>query len=472
MKRFLELFDTGSLRLVPPRHQSRWLGEFGLQAQIGDGVVLGSATLDDRRVLFAAQDSRFMGGTLGEVHCAYLSGMLQAALEQRPAAVLLFLDSAGARLQEGTLAMIGLRDIVSKIFALRTQRIPVCAFIGDSLGAFGGTAYLAGCCERVLAFENSSFALCGPRVLSAFSSPATVQADAERLRKVVQPAHRRATSEVHDVLLNDRASARTVLCEALSRPGDLGFDALVQRQDLMHERCMAGSLHASPAPAATVLPEVGEPGTSLRALLGCDVMVSGRTGAVAGWLTLDGIRTAVLGHAGTHCAGAPECLRLAGDLLDVVRERPGCPILIIANTVQAFSLRNEELGFAAILGHLAAVVALAEQRGHRVLGLIPDAGCGAALMAAGMSAREVYMLPGAKAYSLPPSALQTFIGRHPRLPLSMSAEARVFSDFGDVVMVRSPLHGLPASDALGSARDGLASRVGDEVAAALGRQAT
>ena len=43
-----------------------------------DGIVVGAGTLDGRPVLVAAQEGRFMGGAVGEVHGAKLIGLLRA----------------------------------------------------------------------------------------------------------------------------------------------------------------------------------------------------------------------------------------------------------------------------------------------------------------------------------------------------------------------------------------------------------
>jgi malonate decarboxylase beta subunit len=51
-------------------------------------------------VLLAAQQGEFMGGGVGEVHGAKLTGLLRRAAETRPEGVLLLLDTGGVRLHE------------------------------------------------------------------------------------------------------------------------------------------------------------------------------------------------------------------------------------------------------------------------------------------------------------------------------------------------------------------------------------
>ncbi len=56
--------------------------------------------MDGKTVLIAAQEGGFMGGAIGEIHGAKLTGLLERALDIKPDAVLLLFDSGGVRLQE------------------------------------------------------------------------------------------------------------------------------------------------------------------------------------------------------------------------------------------------------------------------------------------------------------------------------------------------------------------------------------
>ena len=59
--------------------RSPHLGVFDLPDAFDDGIVVGRGTLDGTPVFVAAQEGRFMGGAVGEVHGAKLAGLLRAA---------------------------------------------------------------------------------------------------------------------------------------------------------------------------------------------------------------------------------------------------------------------------------------------------------------------------------------------------------------------------------------------------------
>ncbi|KAG0930871.1 hypothetical protein G6F31_016921 [Rhizopus arrhizus] len=86
-ERIAGLVDTGSFRefLGPARRMmSPHLAQLDQPAAFDDGIVVGEATLRGKRVLLAAQQGEFMGGGVGEVHGAKLTGLLRRAAATRP----------------------------------------------------------------------------------------------------------------------------------------------------------------------------------------------------------------------------------------------------------------------------------------------------------------------------------------------------------------------------------------------------
>ena len=100
-ERLLGLLDPDTFHeFVPPQDRvvSPHLVELDTPAAFDDGIIVGEGALGGRPVLVAAQEGGFMGGAVGEVHGAKLVGLLQRALEKRPAAVLLLVESGGVLL--------------------------------------------------------------------------------------------------------------------------------------------------------------------------------------------------------------------------------------------------------------------------------------------------------------------------------------------------------------------------------------
>jgi malonate decarboxylase beta subunit len=162
------LVDPGSFReLAGPteRLESPTLPVFDLPTSFDDGVVVGLARLAGYDVAVAAQEGRFMGGALGEVHAAKIVGLLRRSRNTRPRAVVLLLDSGGVRLQEANAGEIGVSEIIRDVLETRSAGIPVYGLIGGSCGCFGGAGILAGCLDALVASEQGRIGVSGPEVI-------------------------------------------------------------------------------------------------------------------------------------------------------------------------------------------------------------------------------------------------------------------------------------------------------------------
>lgn len=118
--------------------------------------------------------------------------------------------------------------------------------------------------------------------------------------------------------------------------------------------------------------------------------VSG-TGAVADEII------AVLGTANHAEIGVELALALAGEVLHVVRDHPGRPLLLLVDTQgQRLRHRDELLGINAYMAHLAKCVELARHRGHRVLSLVYGRAVSGGYITGGMMADGCYALASAE----------------------------------------------------------------------------
>ncbi len=162
------LVDADSFReFCPPemRKTSPHLARLDAPLAFDDGVVVGRATLARHKILIAAQEGRFNGGAVGEVHGAKIRGLLDKALAEKPAAVLLLVDSGGVRLHEANAGLIAISEIMRAVLRVQAAGIPVFALVGGSCGAFGGMGIVTRLCAEVVMSEQGRLALSGPEVI-------------------------------------------------------------------------------------------------------------------------------------------------------------------------------------------------------------------------------------------------------------------------------------------------------------------
>jgi malonate decarboxylase gamma subunit len=102
---------------------------------------------------------------------------------------------------------------------------------------------------------------------------------------------------------------------------------------------------------------------------------------------------AVLGTTEHAPIGVEMALASARFVLDVVRDHPRRPILMLIDTEgQRLRHRDELLGINAYMAHLGQCVELARIRGHRTIALIYDQALSGGFIATGMMADTCYAL--------------------------------------------------------------------------------
>jgi acetyl-CoA carboxylase carboxyltransferase component len=159
LERLEALVDPGSLQLLRTGVLSRRLGE---RAAHGDGVLGAHGAVNGRPVFCYAQDVSLAGGSLGEEHAKTIVEVLRLAGRAR-APVVGFVESAGARMQEGLAALSGYGAIFREHVAL-SGLVPQISIVCGP--AAGGSAYGPALNDFVIMTSGSAMFLTGPSVVN------------------------------------------------------------------------------------------------------------------------------------------------------------------------------------------------------------------------------------------------------------------------------------------------------------------
>jgi acetyl-CoA carboxylase carboxyltransferase component len=158
LERIEALCDPSSVQLVRGEVLSRRMGE---RTSPGDGVVGATGNVDGRPIACFAQDAAYLGGSLGEVQADTIVRVLELAGRARIPAVG-FIESAGARLQEGVAALSGYGRIFRAHTALSGQVPQISIVCGASAG---GGSYAPALTDVVVMTKQASMFLTGPAVV-------------------------------------------------------------------------------------------------------------------------------------------------------------------------------------------------------------------------------------------------------------------------------------------------------------------
>ena len=160
LARLEALCDRDSLQLIRTGVLS---GEIGDRARADDGVLAGAGRVGGRTVFCYSQDPSFMGGSLGEAHADSIVRVLELAGRGR-APVVGFVESGGARLQEGHGALGGYGRIFRRTVELSRQVPQISVIAGVSAG---GGAYSPALTDFIVMAGEGRMFLTGPKVVRA-----------------------------------------------------------------------------------------------------------------------------------------------------------------------------------------------------------------------------------------------------------------------------------------------------------------
>jgi acetyl-CoA carboxylase carboxyl transferase subunit beta len=129
---------------------------------LADAAVWGTATLAQHRLALCVMDFAFMGGSMGSVVGEKVTRAAEAALNERVALIIVS-ASGGARMQEGTLALMQLAKTVGAIGRLDAAGVPFISVMTDPTtgGVFASFAALG---DVNVAEPNALIGFAGSRV--------------------------------------------------------------------------------------------------------------------------------------------------------------------------------------------------------------------------------------------------------------------------------------------------------------------
>ena len=158
LERLEVLCDPGSVHVMRSRVTSTRMGDRAID---GDGVVGATGMVAGRPIACYAQDGSYLGGSLGERHADTIIRVLQTA-ERARIPVVGFVESGGARMQEGTAALGGYGRIFRHTVGL-TGVVPQISIVSGS--SAGGGAYSPALTDLILMTEDAAMFLTGPGVV-------------------------------------------------------------------------------------------------------------------------------------------------------------------------------------------------------------------------------------------------------------------------------------------------------------------
>jgi propionyl-CoA carboxylase beta chain len=159
------LLDKDSFKEIDSLVKSRLMPNI-IDKPNGDGVITGYGCIDGRLVFVYCQDFNIYGGSLGEMHGIKIAKLMDMAIDNK-APIIGLIDSGGARIQEGVLAL----DRYGVIFRKNANYSGIVPQISVILGACaGGAVYSSALTDFVfMVKQQSQMFITGPKVLEVMT---------------------------------------------------------------------------------------------------------------------------------------------------------------------------------------------------------------------------------------------------------------------------------------------------------------
>ncbi len=136
------------------------------KVHLNEAVVTGYATIEDRPLVVAVMDFRFIGGSMGAAVGEKITRVIERGLTQR-IPVLIASASGGARMQEGIFSLMQMAKTSAALAKLGAAGIPYYSLLTDpTTGGVAASFAMLG--DVIFAEPGSLVCFAGPRVIEQF----------------------------------------------------------------------------------------------------------------------------------------------------------------------------------------------------------------------------------------------------------------------------------------------------------------
>ena len=359
-------------------------------------VTLGRGTIDGKPLRVALVESRIASGSLGVAECAILAKFFRVvALEKSP--LILFLDSAGARVSEGLPALGAFRTMFGAALATVTSGVPMVSILGNN--CFGGASMLAHLARVRIFSPNTVLAMSGPSILAQAAGTSALDESFRAIANVAIGAEARART-----VERNRVCADTVALGELLR-GALREAAAEEAVEIRH-----GMLKERLGKAREVFQGISLQRHDLDKLFPEGYSLHEQHGVVTGDARYDGVDHDVLGFIGGQPLGAVHAWQLADLAWQLARLSARPVILLLDCDSHATRLDDEKLVLSDYLADLSLAFAASRKRGLTTV-VLRKAG-GGVYVAFASPARKVELVHGGEIQVLPGSAIASILGEN------------------------------------------------------------
>ena len=359
-------------------------------------VTIGRGRFEGRPVHVALVENRAASGAIGRVEVKKLSALLQIVARERSPLVL-YLDSAGAKVSEGLRALGAFRQVYREALLAALAGAPIAAVLGRN--CYGGSSMLAHLAQHRLFGEKTQLAMSGPSIIAASAGMNVLDEMFRAMAEASMSAASRAKASAANHVLAGEGPMEAWLREALTpaKPAE----AFLARHEAMGERLprerSAGAAEAVRRRDLEKLYPGGYEATETAGLIQGD----GRS---------EQGEERIIGIVGKAPLGVERAWRFAGSAWTMLGAPPARLRVLLDCAAHAARLEDERIVLSEYIVGMSIPLALLAARGTRVETTILGEAGGGVYVALASPATIVSAVHGAQIRVLPGSAVTAILG--------------------------------------------------------------
>ncbi|MEQ1516857.1 MAG: biotin-independent malonate decarboxylase subunit gamma [Usitatibacteraceae bacterium] len=392
------MLSAECLATVKSHYQFSPLGETTGNLTLGRGRASAGAGKPQVPVFVAIVENRIASGSLGVKECDKLASLFKVVAAQK-AGMVIYLDSAGARVSEGLPALGAFRMMYRTALDAAASGASITVYCGTN--CFGGASMLAALATARVYSENTRFAMSGPSILAQAAGISALDDIFMAMSMVAIGGGARSKLDVSESL----AGVTTFTHLPVPR-----VDALFARHGSLGERLAGTKIAANTGVVAKVERK------DLAKLYPEGYQLNERAGVLSGEATYEGQPVLLAGFVGGKMLGAERAWAQADALWkltteDSAKRDPARRLhLLIDCESHATSIEDERMMLSAYLADLASALHAVAASGFSIETIVLGKLGGGVYVAVCAPVSKVTMLYGAEIQLLPGRAIASILG--------------------------------------------------------------
>ena len=364
------------------------IGESVGNLTLGRGQWPGREACD---VFIAIVENKLASGALGAKECDRLASLFKIiTLKKTP--LIMYLDSAGAKVSEGLPALGAFRDMYRAALDVAESGASTVAICGAN--CFGGASMLASLAGTRYYAENTRFAMSGPAILAQSNGVSVLDEMFQAISSATIGREGRTKFGAGNVAMSSDAFTDTLPSDTTTAARHIDLGIRLERLGKRDGSVVAEKIERRD------LEKLYPDGYDIRE---CDGVLSGKA-------TRDGAAIAILGIIGGKSLGTVRAWAFAESARQLLAAPPRTLHVLADCETHATALDDERIMLSAYLADLASALHALRRAGTKIETTVLGKLGGGVYVALCAPANVVNLVHGAEIQLLPGKAIASILG--------------------------------------------------------------